>query len=212
MRPGTVVSTEKVAALILEKINEKQQPGKPMIIFIAGPSASGKSVLTGALQEKALQFESVKTDHFLKSFSELSAIPANQGLPVAEWPVVHGHADSFNRQLTEQLLEALSTGREFSYPLPSTYREGVMIGGFPRGERDTSGPHKQVQVPVSETYLIEGISTPIWSRMPPMFWCAWIASLTRPSNAGPVVDMTHRSRRRSGSPRINASMRPSNRR
>ncbi|MGY4818375.1 TcdA/TcdB catalytic glycosyltransferase domain-containing protein [Pseudomonas chlororaphis subsp. piscium] len=160
LRPGTVVSTEQVAALILEKINEKQQPGKPMIIFIAGPSASGKSVLTGALQEKALQFESVKTDHFLKSFSELSAIPANQGLPVADWPVVHGHADSFNRQLTEQLLEALSAGREFSYPLPSTYREGVMIGGFPRGERDASGPHKQVQVPVSETYLIEGISTP----------------------------------------------------
>ncbi|OHX19700.1 hypothetical protein [Chromobacterium sphagni] len=157
---GGIVSTDQVAELILDRVKQKRQPNRSVVIFIAGPSASGKSALTGALQQRGLRFEPVKTDHFLKSFSQLAALPANHGLPVAEWPVVHGHADSFNRALADDLLQAISAGREFSYSIPANYREGVMIGGYPRGERDASGPHRQVGVPACDTYLIEGISTP----------------------------------------------------
>lgn len=159
VRPSEVVTTERVAALILEKIQEKRQPDKPMIIFIAGPSASGKSALTKALEKAEVKFESVKTDHFLKSFSELSTIPGNRG-SVAEWSVVHGHADSFDSELAARVLQELSSGKGATYNLPSTYREGVRIGGYPRGERDPDGPHKEIKVPASDTYLIEGISTP----------------------------------------------------
>ncbi|AZC83998.1 TcdA/TcdB catalytic glycosyltransferase domain-containing protein [Pseudomonas chlororaphis] len=159
VRPSEVVTTERVAALILEKIQEKRQPDKPMNIFIAGPSASGKSSLTAALESTGMKFESVKTDHFLKSFSELSAIPGNHG-SVSEWSVVHGHADSFDSELAGRVLQDLSSGRGATYSLPSSYREGVRIGGYPRGERDPHGPHKEIKVPASDTYLIEGISTP----------------------------------------------------
>ncbi|MGF6401528.1 uridine kinase [Pseudomonas frederiksbergensis] len=159
VRSNEVVTTERVAALILEKIQEKRQPDKPMIIFIAGPSASGKSALTKALEKAELKFESVKTDHFLKSFSELSKNPANRG-SVEEWSVVHGHADSFDSELAARVLQELSSGKGSSYNLPSNYREGVMIGGYPRGERDPNGPHKEIKVPAGDTYLIEGISTP----------------------------------------------------
>ncbi|AKS07807.1 hypothetical protein AA957_17290 [Pseudomonas trivialis] len=106
-----------------------------------------------------MKFESVKTDHFLKSFTQLSAIPGNKS-PVAGWRVVHGHADSFDRPLADRVLQELANGKGASYELPSTYRDGVMIGGYPRGERDTDGPHKTINIPASDTYLIEGISTP----------------------------------------------------
>ncbi|WP_144424935.1 AAA family ATPase [Pseudomonas trivialis] len=157
--PGDVLTTASVASLIQDKINEKRQPGKPIIIFVAGPSASGKSALTKALEKTGVKFESVKTDHFLKSFTQLSAIPGNKS-PVAGWRVVHGHADSFDRPLADRVLQELANGKGASYELPSTYRDGVMIGGYPRGERDTDGPHKTINIPASDTYLIEGISTP----------------------------------------------------
>lgn len=157
--PGDVLTTASVASLIQDKIKEKRQPGKPIIIFVAGPSASGKSALTKALEKTEVKFESVKTDHFLKSFTQLSTIPGNKG-PVANWSVVHGHADSFDRTLADRVLQELTKGKGASYELPSTYREGVMIGGYPRGERDTGGPHKTINIPASDTYLIEGISTP----------------------------------------------------
>ncbi|KTB81988.1 hypothetical protein AO072_16295 [Pseudomonas syringae ICMP 13102] len=153
------VTTEKVASLILKKVQEKRQAGKPVIIFVSGPSASGKSTLTKALEQAALTFESIKTDHFLKSFSELSKHPGNRG-PVTDWAVVHGHVDSFNRELATRVMDNILSGKGATYSLPSTYREGVMIGGFPRGERDSDGPYKEIRLPVCDTYLIEGICTP----------------------------------------------------
>lgn len=156
---GRTVTTEKVASLILNKIQEKRQTGKPVVIFISGPSASGKSTLTKALEKAGLTFESIKTDHFLKSFSELSEHPGNKG-PVTNWSVVHGHADSFNSELATQVLNDILSGKGATYSLPSTYREGVMIGGFPRGERDSGGPYKEIRLPACDTYLIEGICTP----------------------------------------------------
>jgi hypothetical protein len=157
---GRIVSIKEVVRQILDNIQQKRQQGKPVIIFIAGPSASGKSALTSSLQQEGLIFKSIKTDHFLKSFSELSLLPQNQGLPVSAWPIVHGHEDSFNRDIANNLLQAISTGCSFNYLVPAEYREGVMVGGYLRGERDINGPSRLIEVPVGDTYLIEGICTP----------------------------------------------------
>ena len=57
--------------LLQTKIQDKLQSDKPNIIFLAGPSTSGKSTVTKALKAILPDTATLKTDHFLKSYIEL---------------------------------------------------------------------------------------------------------------------------------------------
>ncbi|OMH25544.1 hypothetical protein BGP75_23570 [Motiliproteus sp. MSK22-1] len=159
----TVIGIGELKEILQDTVNAKKQEGKPSIVFLSGPSASGKSTLSTAL--KALtdkEIPTVKTDHFLKSFPELSNHPENKGKPVSDWPVVHGHPDAYNKEELGKLMDAVKKGEEYVYSIPSTYREDAKLDSdpYPRGMRNTEGPYKEVKVPASQTYIIEGISTP----------------------------------------------------
>ncbi|MDN3612315.1 TcdA/TcdB catalytic glycosyltransferase domain-containing protein [Vibrio ostreicida] len=159
---ASTINLERLTALLEEKIADKSQPGKPDIVFLSGPSASGKSTVSEALQQRQGKLVTVKTDHFLKSFSDLSQHPANKGKPVAQWQVVHGHPESYDQKSLERLLKAISQGEEFTYTIPSQFKENVRLESdpYPRGERDPNGAQKKVNVPKGDTYIIEGIIVP----------------------------------------------------
>ena len=57
--------------IVADKNSRQLQSNKPNIIFLAGPSASGKSTVTKALKAILTDTATLKTDHFLKSYIEL---------------------------------------------------------------------------------------------------------------------------------------------
>ena len=148
--------------LLQTKIQDKLQSDKPNIIFLAGPSASGKSTVTKALKAILPDTATLKTDHFLKSHIELSEHPTNKGKPVSEWEIVHGHKESYHNSELESLLLSIKRGEPCSYQIPTEYREDVKLESdpYPRGIRNFNGPCKTIEIPVSKSYIIEGIITP----------------------------------------------------
>ncbi|MCB5362037.1 hypothetical protein BCU85_24490 [Vibrio lentus] len=64
MSSAQTINTDSLKSLLEEKISANAQFGKPNIVFLSGPSASGKSTVSEALRQSDENVVTVKTDHF----------------------------------------------------------------------------------------------------------------------------------------------------